>query len=93
LASREKLGDVANVAETKQTGGASTGVAQEMATGSRQVGGMSTDGLRIWEEAGCRFVSGLGKAEAIALLKKFYTLGNPRTTTADSDTAQEDSDA
>jgi tRNA(Arg) A34 adenosine deaminase TadA len=35
-----------------------------------------------WAADGCEFVSGFGEAEAIALLKRFYEIGNPRTAAA-----------
>ena len=36
-----------------------------------------------WTADGCEFISGFGDAEGIALLKRFYEIGNPRTTGAD----------
>ena len=42
--------------------------------------------LTTWSEHGCRFLSGLAAVEGVALLKSFYHLGNPRTTTTHAPT-------
>ena len=39
-----------------------------------------TGEIMHWSADGCEFVSGFGDAEGIALLKRFYEIGNPRTT-------------
>lgn len=42
-----------------------------------------------WSADGCEFVSGFGDAEGIALLKRFYEIGNPRTTGLDGSMGEE----
>jgi tRNA(Arg) A34 adenosine deaminase TadA len=42
-----------------------------------------------WVADGCEFVSGFGDEEGIALLKRFYEIGNPRTSGLDGSTDEE----